>query len=104
MALIGLPLILATSAAEPAVEPKSIEPALRNSRALLDPSVCTHRILMLSFSNSFSSQPLFLSRMETGLYVAQSILIVSGLSAAKTAVVGSRLTTRTEAKNERRDR
>src|SRR5215510_10264480 len=102
--LIGLPLIFATSAAEPALEPKSIEPALRNSRALLEPSVCTQRILMMSFSNSFSSQPLFLSRMEVGLYVAQSILIVSGLSAAKTAVVGSRPTTRTEAKSERRDR
>src|SRR5579883_2501485 len=35
---MGLPLILATSAAEPAAEPKSIEPALRYSSALLEPA------------------------------------------------------------------
>jgi hypothetical protein len=41
--LIGLPLTLAISAAAPAVEPKSREPALRNSKALLEPRLCTQR-------------------------------------------------------------
>jgi hypothetical protein len=65
--LIGLPLIFASNAAEPAVEPKSIEPALRNSSALLEPSDCTQRIPMPSFSNSFSSKPCCFSTIDTGL-------------------------------------
>src|SRR6185503_19132864 len=52
MDLIGLPLILATRAAAPAVEPRSIEPALRNSSALLEPSVCTQTMAMPSLANS----------------------------------------------------
>ena len=57
----------AIRAAEPAVEPKSIEPALRNCKALAELTVCTQRIEMPSLANSFSSRPLFLSRIETGL-------------------------------------
>jgi hypothetical protein len=65
--LIGLLLIFETSAAEPAVEPKSIEPALRNSSALFEPRLCTQRMPMPSFANSFSSSPFSLSAIETGL-------------------------------------
>ena len=57
----------ATRAAEPAVDPKSIEPALRNSSALLEPADCTQTILIPSFSNSFSSRPFSFRMMETGL-------------------------------------
>src|SRR4029078_11155803 len=103
MDLIGLPLILASSAAEPAVEPKSIEPALRNSSALLEPSVCTQRMPMPSLANSFSSRPFSLSSMQTGLQLAQSILIVAGLSAPKLAV-GRRPTSSKDARTDRRDR
>jgi hypothetical protein len=65
--LIGLPLILATSAAEPAVEPKLIDPALRNCRALLELTVFTQTTLMPSLANSFSRKPLSLSSIDTGL-------------------------------------
>jgi len=65
--LIGLPLILPSKAAEPAVEPKSIEPAFKYSSALLEPSVCTQRMPMPSLANSFSSSPFDFSTMETGL-------------------------------------
>jgi hypothetical protein len=67
MDLIGLPLILATSAAAPAVEPKSIEEAFRNSSALFEPSVCTQRMLMPSFSKAFSRSFCSLSTRLTGL-------------------------------------
>jgi hypothetical protein len=65
--LIGLPLILATSAAEPAVDPKSIEPALRNSSALLEPADWTQTMPMPSLANSFSSNPFCLRIIDTGL-------------------------------------
>jgi hypothetical protein len=65
--LIGLPLILTTSAAEPALDPKSIEPALRNSSALLEPADCTQTILIPSLANSFSSKPFCLRIIDTGL-------------------------------------
>ena len=55
------------SAAEPALEPKSIEPALRNSSALLEPADCTQTTLMPSLANSFSSKPFCLSTIDTGL-------------------------------------
>src|SRR5260370_1768968 len=79
---MGLPLILATSAGEPAVEPKSIDPALRNSSALLEPADCTQTMLMPSLANSFSSSPFCLRIIDTGLYVAQSRWISFGASAA----------------------
>src|SRR5690348_9417606 len=85
MDLIGFPLILATSAAEPAVEPKSIEPALRNSSALLEPADCTQTMLIPSLANSFSSRPFCFSTIETGLYVAQSIWISFNAPAADAA-------------------
>jgi hypothetical protein len=65
--LIGLPLILATSAAEPAVDPKSIEPALRNSSALLEPADWTQTMLMPFLANSSSSNPFCLRIIDTGL-------------------------------------
>jgi hypothetical protein len=64
---MGLPLILATRAAEPAVEPKLIEPALRNCSALLELLVCTHTTLIPSLANSFSRKPFSLSSIDTGL-------------------------------------
>src|SRR5256714_9822827 len=85
MDLIGLPLIFATSAAEPAVEPKPIEPALRNSSALLEPGDCTQTTLMPSLANSFSKSPFCLRIIETGLYVAQSMRISFSGSAASAA-------------------
>src|ERR671913_1335457 len=85
MDLIGLPLILPIRAAAPAVEPKSIEPAFRNSSALLEPSDCTQRTLMPSFSSSFSRKPLSLRSRLTGLYVAKSILISLGCAMAPLA-------------------
>jgi hypothetical protein len=48
-------------------EPKSIEPAFKNSSALLEPSVCTQRTPMPSLANSFSRSPRSLSTIETGL-------------------------------------
>src|ERR1700722_14175986 len=78
-------------AADPAVEPKSIEPALKNSSALLEPSVCPQRTPISSLANSFSSNPCCLSTIETGLYVAQSIRISDGLPAARAAENGNRL-------------
>src|SRR5437763_3887150 len=85
MDLIGLPLILATSAAEPAVEPKSIEPALRNSSALLEPADCTQTMPIPSLANSFSRSPFCFSTIDTGLYVAQSMRISLSASAATAA-------------------
>src|SRR5580704_15707890 len=79
---MGLPLILAIRAAEPAVEPKSIDPALRNSSALLEPADCTQTMRMPSLANSFSSSPFCLRIIDTGLYVAQSRWISFGASAA----------------------
>ena len=64
---MGLPLILAMRAAEPAVEPKLMELALRNCNALLDETVFTHTTLMPSLANSFSRKPLSLSSIDTGL-------------------------------------
>src|SRR5215470_15490846 len=86
---MGLPLIRPTRAAAPAVEPKSIDPALRYSNALLEPSVWTNRIAMPSLANSFSSRPFSFRTMETGLYVAQSIRISRGASAARTTGAGA---------------
>ncbi|MEY9617447.1 hypothetical protein ABH982_000904 [Bradyrhizobium ottawaense] len=57
----------ATSAAEPAVEPKSIEPALRNSSALLEPADCTQVTVMPSLANSFSRSPFCFRTIDTGL-------------------------------------
>ena len=57
----------ATSAAEPAVEPKSIEPALRNSSALLEPADYTQVMVMPSLANSFSSSPFCFRTIDTGL-------------------------------------
>src|SRR5579863_5150202 len=82
MDLIGLPLIRATKAAEPALEPKSIDPALRNSSALLEPADCTQTMPMPSLANSFSSNPFCLRIIDTGLYVAQSRRISLSESAA----------------------
>src|SRR5271165_5916529 len=65
--LMGLPLILATSAAEPALEPKSIEPALRNCSALDEELVCTHRTVVPSLASACSRKPFCLSSIETGL-------------------------------------
>src|SRR5882757_838746 len=103
MDLIGLPLILATSAAAPAVEPKSIEPALRNSSALLEPSVCTQTMEIPSLANSFSRSCLSLSTSDTGLYVAQSSRISLGLSAADAAAYGRSPASRANANAERRE-
>ena len=67
MAFIGMPLARPITDAAPAVEPKSTLPPFRYSRALLDPKDSTHLILILSFSNSFSREPLsFISKL-TGL-------------------------------------
>ena len=57
----------ATSAADPAVEPKSIEPALRNSSALLEPADCTQVTVIPSFANSFSRSPFCFRTIDTGL-------------------------------------
>src|SRR4051812_20812595 len=81
MDLIGLPLTLAISAAAPADEPKSSEPALRNSSALFDPADITHRMAMPSLANSVSSSFWSLRTRLTGLYVAQSTRISSTFAA-----------------------
>ena len=39
------------------MEPKSIEPALRNSSALLEPADCTQTMATPSLANSFSNSP-----------------------------------------------
>ena len=67
MVSIGLPLTLASSAAAPAVEPKSRLPALRNSSALLEPRLCTHWTSIPSAFSSSSSQPSCFSTRLTGL-------------------------------------
>ena len=67
IALIGIPLALPITADAPAVEPKSILPPLRYSRALLDPNERTHLIFILSFLNAFSNEPLSFIRRLTGL-------------------------------------
>ena len=60
-------MTLAIKAAAPAVEPKSSEPALRNSSALLDPADMTQRILMPSLAKAFSNRPWSLRIRLTGL-------------------------------------
>ena len=52
MTWIGEPFARASSAAEPAVEPTSTEPARRNSFALLEPADCTHSTVTVSPSAS----------------------------------------------------
>ena len=67
MAFIGIPLALPITEAAPAVDPKSMLPPLRYSSALFDPKERTHLILILSFSNSFSRDPLSFMSKLTGL-------------------------------------
>ena len=67
MVRMGLPLTLPISAAAPAEEPKSREPALRNSSALFDPADCTQRMAMPSLANSVSSSFWSFSTRLTGL-------------------------------------
>jgi hypothetical protein len=55
------------SAAAPAVEPKSREPAFRNSRALLEPSDCTQRTVIPSRASSRSRMPFSFRTRLTGL-------------------------------------
>src|SRR6202020_2427458 len=88
-------------AAEPAVEPKSIDPALRNSSALFDPADCTQTMRMPSLANSCSSSPFCLRIIDTGLYVAQSRWISLGASAAAAPPGTSAETAMTAAKARR---
>src|SRR5205814_2303320 len=92
-----------TSAADPAVEPKSIDPALRNCSALEELLVCTQRIVVPSRANCFSRKPFSLSSMETGLYVAQSMRISLGVSAAAISGVQATADSSVVAKNTRRE-
>src|SRR4029077_6953881 len=100
---MGLPLMRATRAAEPAVEPKLIEPALRNCSALLELLVCTQTTLMPSLANSFSRKPLSLSSIDTGLYVAQATWISLGLSAARSCAAGRSANASAPADSKRRE-
>ena len=67
MVLIGEPLALARSAAEPAVEPTSIAPERSASLALLDPADCTHLTVTPWSLRAASSQPFFLITRLSGL-------------------------------------
>ena len=68
--LTGLPLILPTSGAAPAVDPKANADALKNSNALLDPADFAQVIAVLSALNFSSLQPLAFISRDTGLQVA----------------------------------
>ena len=66
MVWIGEPLDRASSAAEPAVEPTSIEPALSASFAAAEPADCTQLTVTLS-PKVLSSQPWSLMIRLSGL-------------------------------------
>src|SRR4051794_4166248 len=99
--LIGLPLMRPISAAAPAVEPISIEPALRNSSALFEPSVCTQRMPTPSAASAFSTRPFSLRTSESGLYVAKSRRISLGAAFAPPPIARPAAAT-VDCRNERR--
>ena len=70
MDLIGLPLTRAISAAAPAVEPKSIDPALQEFQRLVHLVDCTQRIADIVLGEFLFEQAFLFQRSLTGLYVA----------------------------------
>ena len=97
-------MILATSAAEPAVEPKSIEPALRNCSALLDETVFTQQDLDAVLGEFLLEQALFLEQHRhrvVGRPVDADFLRLVGAEARGRQQAGQQ---RPKPERERRDR
>ena len=80
---IGLRLIFATNADEPAVEPKSIEPSLKNRCALLEPADYSQTMLMPSLADCLSSNRCLLLAAELDCRSQGRGRILVGASAAQ---------------------